>query len=98
MSEKRKWGDRLDGRWVRDVPGLQSVMANLMPNRTESEVYLHETLDVTELLRYIEKRNEGEPEYKTTLFHCFILGLARMVKERPMMNRFIQGRRDLSAG
>ena len=93
MSEKRKWGDRLDGRWVRDVPGLQSVMANLMPNRTESEVYLHETLDVTELLRYIEKRNEGEPEYKTTLFHCFILGLARMVKERPMMNRFIQGRR-----
>lgn len=93
MSEKRKWGDRLDGRRVRDVPGLQSVMANLMPNRTESEVYLHETLDVTELLRYIEKRNEGEPEYKTTLFHCFILGLARMVKERPMMNRFIQGRR-----
>ena len=32
MSEKKKrrWGDRRDGRWVRDVPGLQTVMAHLM--------------------------------------------------------------------
>ena len=29
MSEKQKkrWGDRRDGRYVREVPGLQSVMA-----------------------------------------------------------------------
>ena len=37
---KRRWGDRRDGHWVRDVTGLQCVMTNLMPNRTDCEVCL----------------------------------------------------------
>ncbi len=94
MSEtkKRKWGDRRDGRWVK-APGLQTVMAYLMPKRTDCEVYLNDKLDATELLQYLEQKNAQHPEYKTTVFHCMIMGMARMVKERPKMNRFIQGYR-----
>ena len=94
MSEtkKRKWGDRRDGRWVK-APGLQTVMAYLMPKRTDCEVYLNDKLDATELLQYLERKNALHPEYKTTVFHCMIMGMARMVKERPKMNRFIQGYR-----
>lgn len=90
---QRKRGDRRDGRWVREAPGMQTVMAHLMPCRTDCEVYLHDTLDATELMKFLEKRNAEHPEFKTTIFHCFLLGLARMVKERPLMNRFIQGHR-----
>ena len=89
---KRHWGDRRDGRWVKDAPGLQTVMAHLMPNRTDNEVYLKDTIDVTQLLKYLEKKNSGL-DYKITLFHCTITMLARMIRERPLMNRFIQGRR-----
>lgn len=92
-KRKRKWGDRKDARWVRDVPGLQSIMAHLMYNRTDCEVYLQDTIDVTELMAYLEQKNAQHPEYKTTLFHCFVAVLARMVQERPLMNRYIQGRR-----
>ena len=91
-KQRRRWGDRRDGRRVRDVPGLQTVMAHLMPNRTDCEVYLNETLDATELVKYLEQKNEGL-DYKITLFHCTVTMLARMVRERPLMNRFIQGRR-----
>lgn len=91
-KRKRKWGDRRDGRRVK-APGLQTVMCHLMPNRTDCEVYLNDKLDVTELLKFIEKKNAEHPEYKTTVFHCAVMALARMVKERPLMNRFIQGRR-----
>ncbi|MCF0134632.1 MAG: 2-oxo acid dehydrogenase subunit E2, partial [Blautia sp.] len=90
---KRKWGDRKDGRWVKDVPGLQAIMPHIMINRTDAEVYLHDTIDITQLQSYLEKKNAEHPEYKTTLFHCIVTGLSRMVTERPMMNRFIQGRR-----
>lgn len=95
MSSKapRKRGDRRDGRWVKDVPGLQTVMAHLMPNRTDCEVYLNETIDITELLKYLEKKNEGRTEDKMTLFHCIVTGVARMINERPKMNRFVQGGR-----
>lgn len=92
-NKKRRWGDRKDGRWVRDITGLQAVMAHLMPNRTDCEVYLNDSFDATELVKFIEKKNAENPEYKMTLFHCAITGLARMVRERPLMNRFIQGRR-----
>lgn len=49
-------------------------------------------MDATELVKYLEKKNEGL-DYKITLFHCTITMLARMIRERPLMNRFIQGRR-----
>ena len=95
MAEKRKrrWGDRRDGRWVREVTGLQCIMSNLMPNRTDCEVCLQDKIDATELVKYLEKKNASHPEYKTTLFHCILAAVSKMVYERPFLNRFIQGRR-----
>ena len=90
---KRKWGDRRDGKRVR-APGLQTVMTALLPKRTECEVYLHDTIDATELMKYLEARNAGIPkEEKITIFHCILTALARMLRERPLMNRFIAGYR-----
>ena len=89
---KRRWGDRRDARLVK-APGLQTVMGYLFPKRTDCEVYLNDTIDATELLKYLEEKNAQHPDYKTTLFHCAITGMARMVRERPLMNRFIQGYR-----
>ena len=89
---KRRWGDRRDGRRVK-APGLQTVMGYLLPKRTDCEVYLNDTIDATELMKYLEAKNAAHPEYKTTLFHCAVTGMARMVRERPLMNRFIQGYR-----
>jgi len=99
MSEKRKrkWGDRRDGRRVKETRGLQGIMPHLLPNRTDSEVFLSDKFDVTELLAYIDSKNEelkaaGE-DYKITLFHCVVAGVTKMIMERPLLNRFIQGRR-----
>ncbi len=93
VKRKRRRGDRRDARWVREVTGLQTVMANLMPNRADCEVYLHDTFDATNLVKFLEKKNAEHPEYKTTVFHAFVVCLERMVRERPLMNRYISGRR-----
>lgn len=95
MSEsktKRHWGDRRDARWVK-APGLQTVMGYLLPKRTDCEVYLNDKIDATELVRYLEAKNAAHPDYKTTVFHCAVTAMARVVRERPLMNRFIQGYR-----
>ena len=92
VSSKKRWGDRRDGRRVR-APGLQTVMGYLFPRRTDCEVYLYDKVDATELLAWLEKKNASHPEYRTTLFHCAVTGMARMIRERPLMNRFIQGYR-----
>ena len=89
----KKYGDKPDARYIRDVPGLTTIMFHIMPKRTESEVYLYDKIDATDLLKFIEKKNAGHPNYKTTVFHCFVLAVARMIRERPKMNRYVQGRR-----
>lgn len=90
---KRKFGDRKDGHRVRDLDGLHCIMMHLMPKRTESEVYLEFPMDVTELLPFIEGKNLQHPEYKTTIFHCIVAAMARVVTMRPYLNRFICGRK-----
>jgi len=67
-------------------------MGHIMPNRTDAEVFFQQEFDVTEVLQYIAKKNEEHPNYKTTIFHCIVFAVAKMVNERPKMNRFIQGR------
>jgi pyruvate/2-oxoglutarate dehydrogenase complex dihydrolipoamide acyltransferase (E2) component len=94
MSEyKRRFGDRRDARWIREIDGFHAIMPHLMPKRTDSEVYHSAKMDVTDALRYIAEKNAGEEEYKATLFHCFIMAIARTVHMRPLLNRYISGRR-----
>ena len=91
-TSKKNRGDRRDGTRVK-APGLQTVMTALLPKRTECEVYLHDTIDATELMKYLAAKNEGRTDGKMTIFHCAVTALARMLHERPLMNRFIQGYR-----
>ena len=93
MEYKRKFGDRRDGRWVKDITGLQTIMMHIMPNRTEAEVCLHDSFDVTELMKYVNEKNKEHPNYKTTVFHCFVFCVSKMINERHKLNRFVQGRR-----
>ncbi len=88
----RKWGDRYDAYRIRDIDGLHFYMAYLMPKRTEAEVYINEKIDVTELLKYIEKKNLSG-ERKVTVFHCVIAAVIRTIKMRPLLNRYISGKR-----
>lgn len=89
-ERKHKWGDRRDG-WRIKQPGLQTIMGYILPKRTEAEVYLADKIDVTALIPYMEEKNASHPDYKTTIFHCFVTCLARMLMERPGMNYFVQG-------
>ena len=87
----RKWGDRYDAKRVRDIDGVHFYMAYLMPKRCDAEVYINEKIDITELLKYIKEKN-ASGERKVTLFHCMIAAMARTIKMRPFLNRYISGK------
>ncbi|MBR2811012.1 MAG: 2-oxo acid dehydrogenase subunit E2 [Solobacterium sp.] len=88
----RKEGDFREAVRVKEITGLGTVMMHLMPKRTDSEVFLQDTVDVTELARYLRAYNEAHPEEKVTVFHAVLAIIARVIRERPVLNRFIQGR------
>lgn len=91
MGRNRK--DRKDGRWIGDLDGFHYIMPHLMPNRCDAEVYIEEHLDVTRLMEYLKEKNGEDAPYKTTLFHVIVTAVAKTIYHRPLLNRFVAGRR-----
>ena len=88
-QEKRKWGDRKDGIWLKDLPPLNRIMPGIMPNRADNEAYINVDIDLRPLEIYLAKKNEGRTEDKYTFFHLISAAIAKAFILRPRMNRFI---------
>lgn len=92
-NTKRRWGDRRDGRWLREEDSLHQITPYLMPNRCDNEAFIQEQIDLTAVNAYLAEKNRGKPAFKYTLFHIVVAALVKTVTLRPRMNRFIQGMR-----
>jgi len=88
-QEKKKWGDRKDGIWLKDLPPLNRIMPGIMPNRADNEAYINIDIDLRPLEAYLEKKNAGRMEDKYTFFHLISAAIAKAFILRPRMNRFI---------
>lgn len=87
--KRRKWGDRKDGIWLKDIPPLNRIMPGLMPNRADNEAYINVDIDLRPLEAYLEKKNEGRTEDRYTFFHIISAAIGKAFILRPRMNRFI---------
>ncbi len=86
---KRKWGDRRDAKWLRDLPSMNLIMPSLMPNRADNEAYVSVDVDMRPLEAYLAKKNEGRVTDKYTFFHLVAAAVAKAFILRPKMNRFV---------
>ena len=88
---KKKWGDRKDGVWLKDIPSMNRLMPGLMPNRTDNEAHISVDIDLGPVNAYLAKLNEGRTEDKYTFFHIVSAAIGKAFILRPKMNRFIVG-------
>jgi hypothetical protein len=88
------FGRRPDGRRVEDLPAIRRFMPFISRRRNDSVVYFAQDLDVEAALAFVEEHNESRPsEAPLTLFHLLLRALARVLEERPRLNRFTAGGR-----
>ena len=92
-NQKRKWGDRKDGIWLKDIPAMNRIMPGLMPNRADNEAHINVDIDIRPLNAYLEKLNEGRTTDKYTFFHLISAAIGKAFILRPKMNRFVVGTR-----
>ena len=86
---KKKWGDRKDAIWLKDVPAMNRIMPPLMPNRADNEAFITVDIDLQPILTYVDKLNEGRTEDKYTFFHIVGAAIGKAFVLRPKMNRFV---------
>lgn len=92
-KQKRKWGDRKDGVWLKDIPAMNRIMPGIMPNRADNEAFISIDIDLRPINAYLEKLNAGRTEDKYTFFHIISAAVGKAFVLRPKMNRFVVNRK-----
>jgi len=83
-------GDRRDAKRVRELTGMAQILIDLKPKRCDSDVYLNQKFDVTNLVEFVEKNKKDGND--VTYFHAFVTALGKVMYNRPKLNRFIANR------
>jgi hypothetical protein len=88
------FGRRPDATLVRELSATRRFMPILSPRRNDNLVWFELEVEVENALAWAKERSHGRPrERQITLFHVILAALARILHERPRLNRFTAGGR-----
>ena len=82
--------DRKDAKRINNIDGLAQISIDLKPNRSVSDVYINQKMDVTKLLEYIKEKKETNENL--TFFHAIVAAIGKTIYNRPKLNRFVANR------
>ena len=89
-KQRRRGGDRKDGRLIRTGDPMMRVATFIMPSRTGAQNFFQDGFSTEDIDAYIhKKRQEGYPELG--ILHIIIAAYVRSVSQHPGINRFIGG-------
>ena len=88
-TQKKRRGDRKDGRLLRELDSLHFITGIIYPNRCDNEAYVSERIDLTAMNAYLAEKNQTETEFPYTMFHLVVAALLKTITLRPKLNRFI---------
>lgn len=89
QKEKKRWGDRKDGKLLRKLDSMHFIMPLIFPNRCDNEAFISQRIDLTNADAYLSKINAENPQFKYTLFHLIVAAIIKCITLRPKLNRFI---------
>lgn len=81
--------NRRDGKRVTDLDGMHGLIPHIKPLRADSDVYINQKIDVTNLVKYYEDINKNNDGSKYTYFHMFATAIGKVIHNRPLLNRFV---------
>ena len=88
-KERRRFGDRFDGKLIRDLDPMHVITPILYPNRCDCEAYISERIDLAPIREYLAKKNQSEDVFPYTVFHIVVTAVLKTLTLRPKMNRFV---------
>ena len=75
---------------IKNLKGMEQLIIDIKPNRSVSDVYINQKMDLTNLVKYIDKKKLNKEDI--TYFHAFITAIGKVLYNRPKLNRYIRNR------
>lgn len=85
----RKFGDRKDGKLLRELDSLHFITPILYPDRCDNEAFISECIDLSRTAEFLAQKNAEAPAYHYNLFQIVVAAALKTILLRPKMNRFI---------
>ena len=82
---KKKWKDRRDAKRIK-MPAMMRLLTYLT-DRQDADVYINRKLDITNLVKYMSSKKKEISDL--TYFHAFSIAIAKIIYNRPKLNRYI---------
>jgi pyruvate/2-oxoglutarate dehydrogenase complex dihydrolipoamide acyltransferase (E2) component len=88
----KKFGDRRDGRRLtkKEMTGMAYINCDLKKKRAYREVFMNVPIDVTEMIKYVEKQNKKK-DVHITYFHMFCAAIGKTIYNNPNLNIYSIG-------
>lgn len=89
---KKRFGDRADGRRLRTIEPISTLIPFFMKERNEASNLISDSVDLTNINSYVrQKKAEGLKNFNA--MHVLVASYVRGISQKPGVNRFISGRR-----
>lgn len=89
---KRRFGDRSDGRRLRNISAMIKVMPYIMEKRSDACNTYADSFDVSSVDEMVRaKVRSGKTNF--SLLHIILAAYVRTVSQRPAINRFVSGQK-----
>lgn len=89
---KRRFGDRYDGRLVRNIDPFYKIIPYIMRSRVDAQNFFEDSIEINKLENYIKnKRKDGLKNL--SFLHLVLAAVVRTISQKPRLNRFVAGRR-----
>ena len=75
---------------IKNLSGIGQIILDLKPNRCDSDVYINQKMDLTNLVKYVEKKKKEKEDL--TFFHVFLTAIAKVLYNRPKLNYYVRNR------
>ena len=80
------FGHRSDGRKIKNIEPIFKLIPSIMLNRDDSQVYFKQTIALSGMDEYINKK--AEEGIKLSYMSIIFAAIIRIIAERPYLNRF----------
>jgi len=91
-NSKKRFGDRYDGRLLRNIDSFYKIIPYIMKDRVDAQTYFEDKIEINAIEQYLnEKRKAGNKDIG--YLHIIIASMVRTLSQKPRLNRFIAGQR-----
>ena len=83
------FGNRKDGRLLKDIDSMHIICPIIYPNRCDNEAFIYEKFDLTNINAFLKEKNYEGINYKYNFFQIIVTAMMKVLYLRPKMNYFI---------